>query len=205
MFHGKGLDLTDGRKGALARRNKGFDATHQAIIEAAVRIISEKGVEALSMAAISRAVGINRTTLYYHFEGRDALIAAVKHWSSEQLTRGFNADLPREERTEHIARFVLENGALIKLFLDDFLAPGDIRERYPQWDALVRGVEGDIIDDGGEAVDAEIYCVMLLTSAFIAPRVYRNSVRSDLGTEEIVERFCREQMRVLRRDGLVKD
>src|SRR5690625_6402983 len=32
------------------------------------------------------------------------------------------------------SRFVLENPELIKLWIDDFIAPGDIRDRYPLWD-----------------------------------------------------------------------
>lgn len=196
--------MTSNRNDTPSRRNKGFDTTHQAIIETAVRLISEKGVEALSMAAISRAAGINRTTLYYHFEDREALIEAVKAWSSEQLTSGFTPDLPQDQRIDHIARFVLEQDELIKLFIEDFIAPGDIRARYPQWDALVQGIERDIASPNGEPVDAEIYCTIMLTAAFIAPRVYRNSVRPDLPLEDIVERFRREQKRVLKQDSLLK-
>lgn len=197
--------MTSNRNDSAPRRNKGFDATHQTIIEAAVRLISEKGVDALSMAAVSRAVGINRTTLYYHFDDRETLIEAVKAWSSEQLTRGFTPDLPQGQRIDHIARFVLEQDELIKLFIEDFIASGDIRTRYPQWDALVQGIERDIASPNDEPVDAEIYCTIMLTAAFIAPRVYRNSVRPDLPLEEIVERFRREQMRVLKRDALLKN
>src|ERR1700752_2067815 len=69
---------------APQKRNKGFEETHREMIETAVRLISEKGVEALSIAALARATGVNRTTVYYHFENREALIAAVKAWSSEQ-------------------------------------------------------------------------------------------------------------------------
>lgn len=196
--------MTSDRKAAAPRRNKGFDATHQAIIDAAVGLIAEKGVDALSMAAISRAVGINRTTLYYHFADRDELIAAVKTWASEQLARGLSADLPQRERIDHIARFVLENEELIKLFIQDFIAPGDIRVRYPEWDALVAGMERDVAARGGESGDGDVYSAILLTSAFIAPLVYRNSVRPDLSTDEIVERFRREQTRVLQRDALLK-
>lgn len=184
------------------RRNKGFDATHDAIIAAAVRLISEKGVEALTMAAISRAVGINRTTLYYHFDDRDALIAAVKLWSSEQLARGFDPQVPQEERIDKISRFVLENAELITLWFEDFISPGDIRERYPQWDALVGGMARTFRDREGEAVDAEVYSTILLTAAFIAPRVYHLSVRPDLPLEAVTEKFRKEQQRVLRRDGL---
>ena len=183
-------------------RNKGFEATHETIIKAAVRLISDKGVEALTMASVSRAAQINRTTLYYHFADRDALIHGVKDWSGSQLARGFAVDLPRKERVEQITRFVLENSELVSLFIDDFLSPGDIRTRYGHWDDLVAGIERDLGTGSGDSFDAEIYSVILLTAAFIAPRVYRNSVRPDLPLEEVVARFSREHLRVLARDGL---
>ncbi|MET0364074.1 MAG: helix-turn-helix domain-containing protein [Sphingobium sp.] len=185
-------------------RNKGFEATHDAIIAAAVRLISEKGVDALSMAAISRAVGINRTTLYYHFDDREALIAAVKLWSSQQLGKGFDPQVPQQDRIEHISRFVLENAALIKLWLDDFVSAGDIRDRYPQWDALVEGTAATLGGREGEPIDAEVYCTILLTAAFIAPRVYHLSVRPDLPLDVVTERFRTEQQRVLRNDALYR-
>ena len=46
------------------RRHKCFDDTHREIIETTVRLISEKGVDAVSMAAVARATGINRETVY---------------------------------------------------------------------------------------------------------------------------------------------
>lgn len=156
------------------------------------------------MAAISRALKINRATLYYHFADREALVLGVKHWASEQLAKGFNPALPREERADQITRFVLENGALIKMFIEDFISPGDIRERYPKWDALVEGITRDLPRGGHDPIDPEVYCVMMLTSAFIAPRIFQNSVRPDLAPEEVVARFRREQMRVLERDGVGK-
>jgi AcrR family transcriptional regulator len=187
-----------------ARRNKGFEATHDAVIAAAVRLISEKGGEALSMAAIARAVGINRTTLYYHFDDRDALLRAVKIWSAGQLAKGVSPDVPQSERIDYITGFVLDNPELIKLWIEEFLAPGDIRDRYPEWDRLVAGITTSLGGAEGETVDAEVYCVIMLTAAFIAPRVFKNSVRPDLDTTAIVERFRREQQRVLRHDALLR-
>lgn len=186
------------------RRNKGFDDTHQEMIETAVRLISEKGVSALSIAAITRAMGINRTTAYYHFENREKLIEAVKQWSLEQLTKGLSQAIPQQERVDFITRFVLENPELIKLWIDDFISVGDIRTRYPLWDALVEGTNatfGSRLPD--EAVDAEVYCVMLLTSAIIGPRVFMNSVGASNDIDTVVKRFRLEHQRMLRHDGLL--
>lgn len=188
---------------APQKRNKGFEETHREMIETAVRLIAEKGVEALSISALARATGVNRTTVYYHFENREALIAAVKAWSSDQLAMAAWPVAPRQERIDHIARFVLENPELIKLWFDDFVAPGDIRERYPPWDALVAGVADSLAAEGDQA-DPEVYCVLLLTSAFIGPLVFRNSVRPDQDTDAIVRRFRTEQQRLLKYGGMLR-
>lgn len=185
----------------MQRRNKGFEETHQQLIEAAVRLISEKGVDALSVAAVAREVGINRTTVYYHFDNRDALLAAVKRWSADQLAKGILLAAPQQERMDFITRFVLENPELIKLWIDDFISPGDIRDRYPFWDMLVDGFRAN---PGGELMEPEVYGIILLTAAIIGPRIYRNSVNPDESTDSVAARFRSEFQRMLSHDALLK-
>jgi AcrR family transcriptional regulator len=187
----------------LPRRNKGFDETHQELIETAVRLISESGADALSITALAREMGINRTTVYYHFDSREALLHAVASWATAQLARGMDFNLSQPERIEHISRFVLDNPELIKLWIEDFVSGRDIRESYSCWDALVEGTRRSLgAANPGEQIDAEIYCVMLLAASIIGPRVYRNAVRPEATTDEIVAAFVREHQRVLLRDGL---
>lgn len=189
---------------AIQRRNKGFDDTHREMIDTAVRLISEKGVDALSIAALSRAMNINRTTVYYHFETRETLIDAVKAWSVEQLTKAFGSGGTRAERIDYITRFVLENPELIKLWIDDLVSVGDIRTRYPQWDALVEGIQAIFgAGDANDPVDAEVYSVLLLTSAIIGPRVFKNSVRPGEDVDTVSKRFRSEWQRILNKDGLL--
>jgi AcrR family transcriptional regulator len=187
------------------RRNKGFEETHQEMIETAVRLISEKGVESLSISAIARAMGINRTTVYYHFDSREALVAAVKAWSAEQLARAFKPFAPTTERIDYITRFVLENPELIKLWIEDFISVGDVRDRYPYWDALVDGIRTSMAGEASnEGADAEVYTVILMTSAIIGPRVFKNSVCPDADVETVVRRFRGERLRLLKEASLVK-
>lgn len=184
------------------RRNKTYEATHDKLIEASVGLISNKGVEALSVAGLARAVGMNRATVYYHFASREALLEAVSAWSAKQLTRGFAGSESQEERIDFVARFVLENPDLIKLWIDQFIAPGDIRESYPKWDEFVAANTRNGPKPSDEIqIDVEVYCTFLLAGAIIGPRVFRNSVRPDLSEQEVVERFRAEQQRMLRRDG----
>lgn len=203
--------MTDGTKAdrpAQSRRNRTFEATHQALIEASVALISEKGVESLSVAGLARAVGMNRATVYYHFASREALLEAVSTWSSEQLTRGFAGSESQQERIDFVARFVLENPDLIKLWIEQFIAPGDIRTRYPKWDEFISASRqhGPTAGGGGDAgeIDVEVYCTFLLAGAIIGPRVFQSSVRPDLSEDEVIERFRAEQQRMLRRDGLLR-
>ena len=189
----------------VQRRNRGFGDTHQEMIEIAVRLISEKGIGSLSIAAVARAMGINRTTVYYHFESRESLLEAVRLWSSEQLAKGLSLAVPQQARMDFITRFVLENPELIKLWIDDFISAGDIRTRYPLWDTLVDGMAATFAARmPNERVDAEVYCVMLLTSAIVGPRVFKNSVDPSSDIETVVQRFRLEQQRLLRHDALVK-
>jgi AcrR family transcriptional regulator len=186
------------------RRTKGFDETHRDLIETAVRLISEKGTDALSIAALARETGINRTTVYYHFDSREALLLAVKDWAAAELARGMDLGVPKLERMDHITRFVLESPELIKLWIDDFVSGGDIRDSYTRWDELVEGMRRLFAERlPGEQVDVEVYCVMMLAGAIIGARVFANGVRPNASTESIVERFLREQRRMLRRDGLM--
>jgi AcrR family transcriptional regulator len=198
------------------RRNRNYEDTHRVLISKAVELISESGAEAVSVSALARATRINRSTVYYHFDSREALIAAVRQWSSEELAKGVNPGAASNSRIDHITSFVLRNPEIIKLWIDDFIAVGNIRERFPQWDHLVAslreafgthaghadgaGRRADGIDTG--ECDVEVYCLLMLTGAFIAPRVFKNSVRPDESIERIIQRFTAEQQRILQREGM---
>lgn len=193
-------------RAANQRRNKGFEETHQDLIETAVRLISERGVGALSIAALARAMGINRTTVYYHFESRDALLGAVKHWSAQQLAKGMDLDVPRPDRIGHISRFVLENPELVRLWIDDFIAGRDIRDSYPRWDELVAGTRQRFAaENPADPADAEVYCTMMLAAAVIGPLVFRNGVAPKSSADAIAQRFIAEHLRTMTRDGLAGD
>ena len=180
------------------RRNRNYAETHRALIEQAVTLIARDGVEALSVAALARTAGMNRSTVYYHFESRDALIAAVKQWARDRLSLGFQQVVEHGQRAGQIVNFVLANPEIVRLWIEDFIAPGDIRERYPSWDGMMLGIEQVLKGVlGEEDIDAEVWSVMMLAAVFIGPRVFKNSIRPDLDITRIAERFGREQQRFL--------
>ena len=110
---------------------------------------------------------------------------------------------PQMDRAAGITRFVLDNPTLIKLWIDDFISTGDVRERYPRWDELVAGLKQSFLTTSpNEEIDAEVYAVMMLASAIIGPRIFQLSVAPKATAEEISRRFIAEHNRMLARDGL---
>jgi AcrR family transcriptional regulator len=189
-------------KAESQERNNGFRQSHQQMLDAAVRMIAEKGVEALSLAELARELNVNRTTIYYHFKNREQLVAEVKQWAAQQLTTGLDSRFSQQERIDYITRFALENADLVKLWIDDLLTGADIRECYPAWDELVAGMRQSFNDGQQPDIDAEVFCLNLLVTAIVAPRVFKNSVAPEESNDAIVSRYRKEHQRVLASDGL---
>ena len=179
------------------RRLRPYNKTHRELIETAVRLISEHGTGALSIASLARTMGIDRTSVYYHFSTRESLLAEVKRWSSEQLAKAFASEPTQEGRVDYTIRYGLENSELIKLWIDDFLSARDVRECYPLWDTVVDGLR-KYVEDNRIDVDAEVFFLNILTNAVVTPRIYRLSLHPELGIEETVRRFKAEHIRLLR-------
>lgn len=179
------------------RRHRSFTESHLEMIETAVRLISEQGVASLSITAVARAMAIDRTTVYYHFKDREELVAEVKSWASTELIKAFTFAGPIEDRIDYTTRYVLDNPELVKLWIDDFIAIGDIRNSFPLWDTMIEAFVPRTRSDPEYPIDAEVYFVNLLTSAIIGPRVFKNSICPDADTETVVRRFRIERMRLL--------
>lgn len=115
-------DAAGGPAGAgLGRRTqaKRAETTRGALIEAARRLFTERGYDAVGTEEIVRAAGVTRGALYHHFGGKRELLDAAY----EQL---------EAESTERVARIVLGSDlhspleamkAGIEAFLDECAKP----------------------------------------------------------------------------------
>ena len=68
---------------------------------AALQLIADKGIRALTVESLARELGITKGSFYWHFQNREALLAqALERWESidaRNLTRSLSAiDDPRE-------------------------------------------------------------------------------------------------------------
>jgi AcrR family transcriptional regulator len=76
---------------------KGSD-TRQRLIEAAEALFADKGIDAVSLAEITAAAGLNNSgAVHYHFGGREELLAAVVDQHRHELDRRREALLDQLE------------------------------------------------------------------------------------------------------------
>ena len=89
-------------------RKKPADYHHgdleKALVAAARAILEKDGIEALSLRAAARAVGVSPAAPYHHFADKDALLAAVAAEGFRDLTAAMEARMTRE--TEPTRRFL---------------------------------------------------------------------------------------------------
>lgn len=61
----------------MAREKLDTEARREQILEAALDVVSRKGMKGLNMGAVARRVGLVPSALYRHFENKDAIIDAL--------------------------------------------------------------------------------------------------------------------------------
>ena len=70
---------------ARTARGTGED-NRRKILDAAMAMIGEKGVEKTSLAAISRAAGLSKGTVYYYYASKNELIFDIADLHMERIT-----------------------------------------------------------------------------------------------------------------------
>jgi AcrR family transcriptional regulator len=60
-------------------------ATRARILQAASRLIAERGVDRVSLEDVEREAGVGRSQLYHYFDGRDDLLRAVIDTTTDAL------------------------------------------------------------------------------------------------------------------------
>lgn len=70
-----------------------------ALLEASVGLVAERGVEGFSLREAARAVGVSPAAAYRHFEDKDALLAALAHDAFGRLAQGMERAISRVQGT----------------------------------------------------------------------------------------------------------
>ena len=102
----------------------------EALISAGLEILSEQGIEGLSLRNVAKKIGVSHTASYNHFSDKQALLAAISTAGHEQLHQIL---LDTFEKTKHSSshiiseiawaylQFALDNPAIFKLMFSGAL------------------------------------------------------------------------------------
>lgn len=78
---------------------------HREIAEAALRLIGERGIGALTTTALAGEVGLTSGALFRHFESREAILRGAVGYALERIEETFpDGSLPPRERILGLAR-----------------------------------------------------------------------------------------------------
>lgn len=75
---------------------KSGETTRQALLDAANRIVQERGVEHLTLELTAQEAGISKGGLLYHFPNKEALIKGMIRYYLDRFTADFNASAQQE-------------------------------------------------------------------------------------------------------------
>lgn len=125
----------------------------QALVEAAFRLIAEKGFEGLRLRDVAAAAGIDHSTLHHYFDTKEDLIAQVVEYATRQAWTGVpDEGRPAEElrqRLQVMARMIEEQPRLFVVLRElDLRAARDpairtvLEEREQGWRGVLIALLG---------------------------------------------------------------
>jgi AcrR family transcriptional regulator len=84
-----------------------------ALLEDAVKLLEEGGVEAFTLRELARRVGVNHRAVYRHFEDKRALLAAVAEGGYRALAARMREAIEATRSSEPLARLVAAGQAYV--------------------------------------------------------------------------------------------
>jgi AcrR family transcriptional regulator len=107
-------------------RHKRLEQPRETVLQATLDAIAENGLEAMTMAALGKRLGISAGHILYYFGSKDRLLVETLRWSEDRL----GAD-----RRELLARPAT---ALVRLagYIDLYLPEGRADPRWTVWIAV---------------------------------------------------------------------
>ncbi len=129
--------------------------TRRRLLEAAAKILGDKGHAALSTSAVARAAGVAQPTFYVHFKDKQDLVRTLAREKTDAVRRPLKAAREQVARGDGIAALratfrvplqaLLEQPQLFRLFVQEAHNPGSAFGAEAR--ALLRELESDLVGD----------------------------------------------------------
>jgi AcrR family transcriptional regulator len=153
-------------------RNRGPKAVRMdpnRILDAAQEVFSQDGIKAASLRAIAQRAGCDPALIYYHFESKEAMFAALLDRSMPQLADAL-MELAKPEDTRHSALRIQD---VLRVYRE--LMSCHVGMRAIVRGEMVRGAEG--IQD---MLAARVRANMESVWAILRQGIERGEIRADL-------------------------
>jgi AcrR family transcriptional regulator len=166
----------------MGRPRKGQGITREAILEAALALLGEEGVEAVSFRALATRLGVTAMAVSHHVGSRRDLFAAL----IAQVFAGVGArvvgDTASDRLSQYMTRYMaraLEHPALLQAVLSDTsLIAGELQTLTDHLIAEVHAMGGEGMREVGVLVD---HAHGFALSAAAAPGLELSDYRDALG------------------------
>lgn len=193
---------TPRRRGRRVRAAAPDDrSTRERLLTAAVELFAERGYAATGIAEVCARAGVAKTALYWHFDNKEGLLAAViesvgTHWIEQIRKAAYQAGTPEERIDRLVAewrRILLEQPELLRLPIIAQLEQGGSQRakealrtiwQRAEW-ALIEGIE-DTIGSALPDVDLLAHTVFaLLQGAMLRQIVDPDETQLDRVLDEL--------------------
>mgnify|MGYP000503878013 CR=1 FL=1 len=186
------------KKPSQKSRIRNPEQTRERLLQATIQLISEKGIESLSLKEVAQVANISRAAAYQHFESREHLLAAAKEWVSDQLYASITKvkSTSMDENVYHVTKLILENSEAARLFAVDILSGNHFSTDHPLYKMLREALaaskaSGDVRKD----IDDETLSSIMLGMVFSVLLSRTSKTKSN---DKAAERFTKEWTGILR-------
>jgi AcrR family transcriptional regulator len=98
-------------------------SAHQKVLDAAIRLVAEHGVDATSMDAVAEKSGVSKATIYKHWAGKDALLLEMMGELNGMRARPvFNSGNTRSDMVAVLSYRPRENADMRERIMPHFVA-----------------------------------------------------------------------------------
>lgn len=105
----------------VARRERRRERSREEIVEAARRVLLEKGIAGATLDAVAKEVGLTKAALYYYYPSKDALFFEIMYGAVETQSRAVNdAVLEAKDGGEALGAIIRATVRTFAPRMDDF-------------------------------------------------------------------------------------
>ena len=177
----------------------------QKLLQTAIDLIAEKGVEAVSLKEVAKRADLSRSVTYLHFKDRDHLIDEAKNWISRQLQDGvknFDDSSVLFDRVFYTTKLVLQYPDISRVMMVDALMGGGLDLHHPLYKQVLKRLR-KLQREGRVRKDADLGILTFIHLGSIASTLLLGNQHGNYNVDKLTERFTREWCRVLEGDMFV--